>query len=572
MNWGIKKLHFLIIIFFFYLLQGCKENQKNYADTIYLNGTMLTMNDVLREVEAVAVGEGKIIALGAASDVLKYQDNNTVIKDLKGRTLLPGFIDAHSHITMAMKTINWADLNAPPVGNVTSINSLLEAIKSNRDNQNVQPGEWLLGWGYDPDQLEERRHPNRKELSLAFPDNPVFLLHVSAHMGVVNNAALELANISVETPDPSGGLILREQNSKVPNGLLQEKAMYLVLPLLPEPGPSELVQLFEKTQHYYASYGITTAQDGLTDFKTYGFLQEMAKQEQLKIDVESLASFIDAESFFNTYEFGISSNGLRLAGVKVVSDGSPQGKTAFFREPYLTEVPGCVHDCRGFPTIQNKDLQDLMSHCYKNDIQLYVHANGDASIELLLDIHDEVTEELEVEKSGQRTVVIHSQFAGKDQLARYREYEFIPSFFSNHAFFWGEVHLTNLGRERASFLSPLKTATDMGIVATNHTDFTITPINQMFLLWTAVNRLTRSGTVLGADERISAWEGLKAITINSAIQHRTESLKGSLEIGKIADFVILDKNPLTEPAINIKDIQVVETIKEDQVIYRRDLH
>ena len=559
----------LLFSFTLVICQSC-DPKTQPAESVYLNGNILTMDDNRREVEALAVTEGRISAIGSRDDIQKMVGNATEVVDLDGKTLLPGFIDAHSHIAMAMRTIRWADLNAPPVGNVNSISSLIDVLSIHQSATPIKPGEWILGWGYDPDQLQERRHPSRRELSSSFPDNPVLLLHVSGHMAVVNDAALDKANITRETPDPSGGRIIKELNSEIPNGLLQEKAMYLVLPLLPVPGPAELANLFLETQDYYAQHGITTAQDGLTDYQTYGFLKTLAEQKLLKLDIEVLASFNEASQFFKDDEFGRTANGLRLTGLKVVADGSPQGKTAFFREPYLTEVPGCVHACVGIPTVQDSTLFRLMSHCYANNIQLYVHANGDASIDMLLKNHESVTEALDMDEDGQRTVVIHSQFVGMDQLSKFHNYGFIPSFFSNHAFFWGDVHVQNLGLERASFLSPLKTSADMGIIATNHTDFTITPINQMFLLWTAVNRQTRSGNVLGVEEQISPWEGLKAITINSAYQHRLESEKGSIEVGKLADLVILDQNPLTVQPELINKIQVVKTIKEGETIFELD--
>lgn len=218
--------------------------------------------------------------------------------------------------------------------------------------------------------------------------------------------------------------------------------------------------------------------------------------------------------------------------------------------------------------VQPEELQRLMQTCYQNDIQLYVHCNGDASIDMLLDTHEKVVNESALPLDAQRTVVIHSQFVRPDQLEKYKAYEFIPSFFTNHAFFWGDVHTLNLGKERADFLSPMRSAIDAGITVTNHTDYNVTPINQLFLLWTSVVRQSRVKHIMGPEERITPYEGLKALTINSAYQHHIDHLKGSIEIGKLADLVILDANPLTVDPMAIKDIQVLTTIKEGKVIYQ----
>lgn len=278
------------------------------------------------------------------------------------------------------------------------------------------------------------------------------------------------------------------------------------------------------------------------------------------------------KNFFTHHlaDFGKRSNRLRLAGVKVVSDGSPQGKTAFFSKPYLTDVPGCAHDCKGFPNLTQEQLAAVMKQCYEKGVQLYTHANGDGAIDLFLDTHQGVIDALPEKPNDLRSVIIHSQFARPDQLERYQKYKMIPSFFSNHAFFWGDTHLANLGADRADFLSPLKASMDKGIVCTNHTDFPITPIDQLYLLNTSVNRKSRSGKILGKDQQLTPYEGLKAITINSAYQHKQELEKGSIKAGKWADFVILDKNPLTVAPGEIKDIQVLETIKEGKSIFTKD--
>ncbi len=558
----------LLLCIILSLIFSCKETDEFIeADVIIYGGPILTMVDDKKLIDGVAVTDGVISAVGDSATLSKYKGSATKYKNLEGRTLLPGFIDAHSHVGIAMRTIGWADLNAPPVGNIKNISQLISKLQEHKLENGLGQNVWVLGHGYDPDQLEERRHPSLSELTEAFPDQPVMILHVSGHMISVNQKALDKAGITIETENPEGGVIVRDRISKKPTGLLQEKAMYMILPQLPVPEVKEMVGLFDKVQDHYASYGITTAQDGLCDYKTFKFLQGLAGQDKLKLDIEVLASYIEVDAYKKEDLLTFDQNGLRVTGMKIVSDGSPQGKTAYFRKPYLTNVPGCVHECRGVPTISPADLTKVLAENYKNKLQTYIHANGDGAIDLVLDTHEYVTDSMGVADDKQRTVIIHSQFVGQDQLERYEKYKFVPSFFSNHAYFWGDVHIDNLGEERASFLSPMNTAGEMGITYTNHTDYTITPIDQMFLLWTAVNRTTRSGDVIGSNERISPWQGLKAITINSAYQHRVEDKKGSIEVGKLADFVLLDKNPLDVEPDDIRHIKVVETIKEGETIY-----
>ncbi len=541
------------------------------GDLIYINGNIITIEDELPIASSVAVKDGRIIGVSDQSLEPIHKGDSTLIIDLKGKTLLPGFVDAHSHFSLAMSMVRQANLSSPPVNSNKSIDDIIQTLRTHRETYNIQKGEWIIGWGYDPDLLENKRHPNKFDLDIAFPDNPVFLAHVSGHMAVVNSKTLSQIGIDEQTDDPPGGVIIRLQNTKEPSGLLQESAVYLAYNNMPRPTSEQSMVLIDEIQDLYASYGITTAQDGLTDYKTYQFYKLASKAGKLNLDLEILASFKDARTYFKEAvdDFGKDQNGLRLAGLKIVSDGSPQGKTAFFSDPYLTKVPGCSNDCRGFANLDQDQLKGLMSKCYTSGVQVFTHANGDGAIDLFLDTHQQILDSLPDLSNNLRNVIIHSQFVRPDQLDLYRKYNMIPAYFSNHAFFWGDVHIENLGEERASFLSPLKTSIDMGITCTNHTDYVVTPLNQLFLTWTAVNRTTRSGKVLGPDERLTPLEALKTITINSAYQHQQEKIKGSIKIGKYADFVILDKDPLTIDKEEIKDIAVIQTIKEGIVIYEK---
>jgi len=475
----LKQITSLLILA---LLFACQPSPKGeIADQIYYNGTIITMEGEADSATSVAVKDGQILAVSETSLVNQHQGDSTTLIDLGGKILLPGFIDAHSHIAMGMVLLGQANLSSPPVGTVNNIFDILKKLKTHQEKNNIAKGEWIIGWGYDPDLLDEKRHPNKLDLDEMFPNNPVFLMHVSGHMAVINSTALAKVGIDENTENPEGGMIVRLPNSNEPDGLVQETAVYAVRRGLPLPTPEQLMMLLEEVQNLYASHGITTAQDGFTGYKTYQLLQKAAANGKLKLDVEVLAGFLEMRQFMLHHEqdFGKSINGLRLAGIKVVSDGSPQGKTAFFSKPYLTKVPGCLHNCRGFPNLSKEQLAGVMKRCYELGIQLYTHANGDGAIDLFLETHQSVIDSVANVRDDLRSVIIHSQFARPDQLELYKKHQMIPAYFSNHAFFWGDTHLANLGEERASFLSPLKASMDMGIVCTNHTDFPITPIDQL---------------------------------------------------------------------------------------------
>lgn len=379
-----------------------------------------------------------------------------------------------------------------------------------------------------------------------------------------------MLNYSADTPDPKGGTIVRMENSKEPNGLVQETAMYPFMGTVLQIAAKNSEKYFDATQNYYAENGLTTAQDGMTDRNAIAFFKSQAAAGKLKIDLMALGGNNDLKTNLadSTINFRTYSNHFKVQGTKIVADGSPQGKTAFFTEPFKTKVAGCSHDCRGLPSLTEESLNELFVTGYKADNQLFIHSNGDATIDMVIAAHENACKVLNQPlDKDRRTIIIHSQFVRPDQLKKLKEYNMQPSFFTNHAYFWGDEHVKNLGRERADFLSPMVSAMKLGLKPTNHSDATVTPVSPLFTVWSAVNRETRSGVILGENERTSPYQALQAITTNAAYEFFEEDSKGTLEVGKLADFVILAENPMKVNAKEIKDIEVVETIKEGVTVF-----
>ena len=555
-------------------LLGCKETSdtSNETSQLFYNGDILTMeSDLPKYVEAIVVQNGKIVFVGSKSEAeLKFKNSQKI--DLKGKTLLPGFIDPHSHFGMVSNTMGQVDLNPEPVGTIKSIEDILQNLKNYKEKNNIPDGEWIFGWGYDNGELTEKRHPTKKDIDKVLPNNPVYLQHTSGHMGVANTLGLEALKVSAATKNPEGGNIDRFPNSNDLTGLVQETAMYPFVRLMMEKLESKQVEFFDTTQDYYASNGITTAQDGMTSRESITFFQSQADAGKMKIDLIALAGYSELDGnlkgtslLFKTYK-----NGFKTQGTKIVADGSPQGKTAFFSKPFLTEVPGCHHDCRGLPSLSQEAINKLFETAYAKNNQLFIHCNGDASIDMILLAHETACKKLNQPlDKDRRTIVIHSQFVRPEQLKTFAKYNMEPSFFTNHAYFWGDVHVQNLGKERADFLSPLVSARKLGLKPTNHSDATVTPIDPIFTIWTAVNRVSRSGAIIGQAERTTPYLALQAITSFAAYEFFDENLKGTLTNGKLADFVILDKNPLKVKPMEIKNIKVLETIKEGKTIFKK---
>lgn len=573
-NPKLPKMRKLLLGFLLFSLWSCKENNQmpNENSQLYFNGDILTMeDDIPKYVEAIVSQNGKIIFIGNKAEAESKFKNLKRI-DLKGKTLLPGFIDPHSHFSMVSNTMGQVDLNPEPVGKIKTIEDILQNLKNYKENNKISDGEWIFGWGYDDGQLLEKRHPTKKDIDKVLPNNPVYLQHTSGHMGVANSLGLEKLNISANSKSPEGGNIDRFPNSKEPTGLVQETAMYPFIKNMLEILASKQADYFNKTQNYYASNGITTANDGMTDRNTIKFFQSQADSGKLIIDLIALAGYSELDSNLadTSLRFKTYKNGFKIQGTKIVADGSPQGKTAFFSKPFLTEVSGCHHDCKGLPSLTQEALNSLFKTAYNKNNQLFIHCNGDATIDMVLEAHEKACAKLNQPlDKDRRTIIIHSQFARLEQLKKFATYNMQPSFFTNHAYFWGDIHVENLGKTRADFLSPMVSSKRLGLKPTNHSDATVTPIDPLFTIWTAVNRVSRSGKIIGETERTTPYMALQAITSFAAFEFFDENLKGTLTNGKLADFVILDKNPIKVNPMEIKNIKIIETIKDGKTIFKK---
>lgn len=410
---------------------------------------------------------------------------------------------------------------------------------------------------------------HKEDLDADFPDNPVLVGHVSMHGAVLNSAAMRKFGISAATVTPPGGVIVRKEGSDEPDGLVMETAFLPIFAAMPKPTRQQEVQWSKAGQLLYAAAGITTAQEGLTHAEDVALLQRAAAGGATLIDVVVYPFILELDSVLadNPPEtFGTYHDRVKLGGVKITLDGSPQGRTAYFTTPYLADGPQQQQNWRGEPGFPQDTVNGWFKQVYDLGLPLNIHANGDAAIDVLLAAHEFAA--IDDLGKDRHTTVLHSQFARRDQLDKYVEYNLIPSFFTQHAFYFADAHVQLRGKEQTDFLSPMRAAIDRGLRPTNHTDFLVTPLNQMFLVWTAVNRVARSGDVIGADQRVTPTEALAAITINAAHQYFEDDTKGSITVGKLADLVLLDANPLTVDPMSIKDINVVETIKEGQTIYR----
>jgi predicted amidohydrolase YtcJ len=558
--------------------------QAQGADKIFRGGPILTMDDCQRQVQAVAIANGRIIAAGTEAEVMATATAATEIVELNGNTLMPSFVDAHGHFMNAPQITKWANVSGAPVGPVQSIPDIIAALTAHVEKLNIQPGEWIIGYGYDITSLKEGRQCSRTDLDPHFPDHPVMLIHSSNHGAVLNSKAFALVGIDATTETPPGGLILRQDGSNEPDGLIMETAFLPIFADMPQPSPEELLDTLDTAQQIYASAGVTTCQEGATHAHEVAFLKKAAEQGRFYLDIVSLPLILEvpalvAEYFpaFNggAYEvpdtaqeaFGVYNNRLKFAGIKFAMDGSPQGKTAFWSRPLLTDGPAGEKNWRGQPLFPPEIVNQAVKEIYDKGIQIFCHCNGDAAIDMMIDAAKAAGVKADQDR---RTVIIHSQFQRPDQLDDYVELGFSPSYFTAHTFFWGTTHLENTGQERAFFISPMASAMAKGLHCSNHSDFSVTPMDPMRMAWCSVTRQAREGAIIGPDQRIDMWSSLKTLTIEAAWQIREEDLKGTIAVGKLADLVILDGNPLTVATDDVLNIKVVTTFKEGKPVYQRE--
>jgi predicted amidohydrolase YtcJ len=573
----MKTLFVLVSVMF--LLAACgsagdgTQGRIGDADPIlYYGGDILTMEgDTPNYVEAVVVQGGRIAFVGARAEAEeRFADAQRV--DLAGKTLLPGFIDAHGHVWITGFQALAANLLPPPDGPGNTIPALIEEVEKWKANSEGAIGKvgWIIGFGYDDAQLEEGRHPTASELDAISTEYPVLMIHQSGHLAVMNHKALEMSGYTTETPNPKGGIIQRVAGSQEPNGVLEEMAFFQpVFGIFASLDQEANEKLALAGLEAYARFGFTTAQEGRATAANVETWRKLAGEGALMIDV---AAYPDVQNQMDyVKEVGVQSeytNRFRVAGVKISLDGSPQGKTAWLTEPYVVPPAGKDSDYRGYPAFPNEsDVLALIDSTYKYNWQILAHCNGDAASDEFIRALRHATDMYG--EGDRRPVMVHAQTVREDQLDSMKVLGAIPSYFGMHTFYWGDWHRDEtLGMERAYRISPAQSTLRRDMIFTEHHDAPVALPNSLMILHSIVNRTSRSGDIIGPDQRVSPYIALKSITDWAAYQYFEEDRKGTITEGKLADLVILDRNPLKVAASDIMNIQVLETIKEGSHVYQ----
>lgn len=518
--------------------------------TLYFGGPIVTLEEP-RYAQALVERGGRIAYVGDREEAERLAGPGARRVDLEGRALLPAFLDPHSHLLACA----YARLQVP-LGECAGWGEIADRLSRHVQERGVQPGEWVKGTGYDQNALAEGAAPDRFCLDRACPNNPVVIQHASGHAGVFNTLALERLGAL------NGDCGLERDGQGELTGRGEETPFLDLLGRIPMDGLEDVLRAFQGAQEEYASHGIATAQEGLLQPVMAPVYQEILRRGLLYLDVNAYVPPADYDRLRGQFVQGVSASSGRfqVAGMKIFLDGSPQGGTAWVREPYAGG--GC-----GTSTMTDGQVLSAFRQALDRDAQLLAHCNGDRAAEQYLTLLAQA--EREAGKKLCRPVMIHAQLLGLDQLERVKALGVIPSFFVAHVYHWGEIHVKNFGLDRAGRISPAGSALVWGIPFTFHQDSPVIPPDMLETIWCACVRKTKTGRVLGAEERIPVEAALRAVTQTAALQYGLERELGTLRPGKRADFVLLSGDPLRTPPEELKKLQVERTIQRGRTIWSR---
>ena len=577
-------------------LAGCVTNTPTAADAArtpaasgafyYTGGDILTMvGDTPRYAEALLVRNGRIAAVGSLTQVQRAAGPDATRIDLAGATLMPGFIDAHGHLVYATHTMLDADL-----AGVKDIPELLSRLKAHAAE--VPQGDRIVGMGYRAEQMAEKRHPTAAELDTVSATRPIGISDGSGHQGVMNSALIREMKLTAATPDPEGGFFSRQPGSRELTGHAAESAWMSVLATRAPLTAAQTRKGVARAVALWTQNGITTASEmglGLSG-DDISIVQTIVDEKLMPIDLVLFAKAASADRIITAaYQIHKSRtapdidtstamlaarpdldkryiNRVRLAGIKFWLDGSID--TMFMSRPFTTNPPGVTTaDYRGVRVDPQEQLVAFLDKYWNSNRQIAAHAIGDeANEQFLLALEDVIRRK---GKGDGRPIFQHAQFLRPDQIARIKAVDGTTSFTAGGLFPMGD-YIASLVPDRIDWVGVAGSVQRQGVNWTLNTDWPagVSP-SLMYAAWNVVNRMTRSGKPFAPHERVSAYDAMRSLTINAAYQYKEEKTKGTLEVGKLADLVVLDRNPLKVHPMSIKDIQVVQTLKEGVLVYNR---
>lgn len=520
--------------------------------TLFYGGKILTMAEPLYA-EALLVEDEKILAVGSESELRAQAD---AFVDLHGGTMLPGFIDPHSHITSFAATYPHA--NAREIKTYEALKTMIQTYI--RDN-NIPKGDWVIVRAYDHTIFPDSKYLTLEEIDAIAPDHLLVIRHNSGHAGLFNSHLMEHWGITPEMGAERPEEIIVEDGKLT--GVFKEGGFSSYNAKVPPLDFDAVCANHPLLQRYYAENGITTAQEGFLSMRTIEIYRNLQENGNMLLDIIPYAPLRHYEALLEKYNTLPEGREWRMGGIKYFLDGSPQLRTAWTREPYLGG------ETCGLPIHTDEEVIDAFRFAADHHAQIITHTNGDGAAAQFLRCL-EVVEKEKPWMKDLRPVLIHGQLMGKDQMAKAAELGVIVSFFVAHCYYYADTHIQNLGPERGRYVSAVQSALDAGVCVTFHQDAPVIEPNMLETIWCATNRITRRGVQLAEEERISVLDAIRAVTVNAAYQYFEEDKKGTLEAGKLADMIILDKDPLAVNKADIRDIKILKTYKAGKCIFEKE--
>ena len=529
------------------------------ADLILTGGVVHTVDANDSIAEAVAVADGRILAVGSNGDAEATAGPNTRRVDLQGRSLTPGFIDAHHHFVGVGGAEDAIDCKAP---GMQRIDALMEEVRKRAET--LPPGTWIRGRGYDQSRLAEQRHPNRHDFDPVSPEHPVVFTRTCGHIQAVNSRALEAAGIDPHTPDPDGGRYDRDDDGSI-NGVCYERACGPIQ-AASAPTADELRRWLLAANEADLASGLTSIHDagGMTGAPA-GIAQELSASGQLQVRIYSFVTVNASDhphvGILETgYHTGFGNDRFKLGAFKVMTDGSSSGPTAATREPYTSDDSSC-----GIAYWQQEELDDLVGRAHRAGWQCTVHAVGDKAIEQTLNAMERAMREFPRENLRHR--IDHCGITPPDLQARITQLGITPVM--QPAFFWefGDGYIRNYGRHRADVMFPAKSLLDAGVVVAGSSDSPVTDYRPLFGIEQALTRATSDGDVCSPGEQVDLDTAIRMHTRNGASAAFEEHIKGTIEPGKLADLAVLSADIRSVPPGEMRDLPVAMTISGGEVVH-----
>ncbi|MFC2041013.1 amidohydrolase [Chloroflexota bacterium] len=534
-----------------------------YADLIIIGGNVITVDPLKPKVEAVAVKFGRILAVGSKEQIISLTGSETKVIDLKGRTAIPGMIESHCHISTAdglQRAMGVIDASYEE--GVRSLADILAKIAE--QTQRKPKGEWINVAKEDESKLVEKTHPYKWNLDKVAPEHPVLITTVGGHFSIANSKAFEVAGVTKDTPDPPGGRFERDLTTGELTGWTHERAVQILQPIKygRDPTLEEATEGIAWMARQYAASGITCAYDGMVMqevmIRAY---QELLKRGELplRIRLDIFHELMPPLTKLGIIQ-GFGSDMLKIGGIKIVGDGAISARTAAVAEPYLHRP-----DYYGELAITKEELRQIIMEGYPKGYRFCVHVNGERAINMFLDAIEEAQEKFA--RQDPRNRAIHCTIVTPEIISRIKKLGVLPTIFGPYPYYHGDKLIPAFGAERLERMFAARSFLDAEIKVSAHSDHNAAPYPPLMGIHALVNRKSVNGQPVGMSQKISVMEALELYTINAAYHTFEEDVLGSIEVGKLADIVVLDEDLTKVDPERIKDIPVRATMVGGEFVY-----